>query len=220
MYKGGIFIENKIKTMAKKSFAKKVKLVIGIIVVVVMIVLALALYFFIANKNKQAEIITTSSLEQIICIDELYTYEVVYNGVASAMNENNPEKVDYYVSYTSTVKAGINLNDVNIDLKEAEEKKTIVISLPEVTLEKPSVDVASLDYIFVNKKAETETISADAFKLCIEDARKECESQEAIFKLARQNAENMLTALIKPFVDETGEVYDIEFIWGGEQDEE
>lgn len=198
----------------------KAKLILGLILCAVILILGIVVALYISNKNKEPEIISKANLEKVINVNELSTFEAVYDGVAVVMNKENPENVDYYVSYASKVKAGIDFDKVQIDIKETEEQKTIVITLPEVTLQEPTVDIATMDYIFVNKKANTETVSEEAYKACIEDATKECEKEDAIYMLAKQNAENMIIALVKPFVAQTDEEYDIEVKWGGAQDEE
>lgn len=205
--------------MAKKLLQKKIKLILGLIAIAVIIILGIVIALYVSNRNKEPEIITSASLEKVINVSELSTFEAVYDGIAVVMNEKNPEDVDYYVSYHSKVKAGIDFDKVVIDLKETEENKTIVVTLPEITLQEPTVDIETLDYIFVNEKANNETVTQTAYKACIEDATKECEKEDAIYSLAKQNAENMIRALIKPFVAQTDESYEIEIKWGGAQDE-
>ena len=71
------------------------------------------------------------------------------------------------------------------------------------------VDIASMDYIFENKKANTETVSEEAYKACIQDARQESEKEEAIVTLAKQNAQNIIKALIQPFIENMEDPYEL-----------
>ena len=64
-------------------------------------------------------------------------------------------------------------------------------------------------YIFIDKKANTETVSQEAFKLCKYDVKHESENQEAIIRLAQQNAENVIRALVSPFVEQVDNEYEI-----------
>lgn len=178
----------------------------GVAVAVVFIVGFLLLNTI--HKEAEKEIITQSTLERIVNVSELSTYEVVYNGVAKVMNEKNPENVDYYVSYEARVKAGIDFEQVEI--KVDNETKKITITIPEIKITDVTVDIASLDYIFENKKANTETVSQEAYKACIEDVTKESSKKEAIYELAEKNAENMVEALISPFVKQLDAEYVIE----------
>ncbi|MBQ8143318.1 MAG: DUF4230 domain-containing protein [Butyricicoccus sp.] len=171
-------------------------------VVIVALVLGIVI-FSTLNKDESAEVVTVSTLEKIINISELSTFTAVYNGVAEVMNEKKPEKTDYYVSYEAKVNAGIDLDKIKVSLNE----KTIHIDIPEVYITDVNVDVSSLDYIFVNDKANTSTISEQAFKACEVDVKKESSKQSAILDLAEQNAINILKALVNPLLEQLEEEY-------------
>ena len=73
------------------------------------------------------------------------------------------------------------------------------------------VDAGSLDYIFVNKKAETATVSSQALSLCKEDAKTESECQDALLDFAEENAKNVITALTQPLLEQSGTHYTLVF---------
>lgn len=98
------------------------------------------------------------------------------------------------------VYAGINFKDVGVDVKE--ETKEIHVSVPEIRINKINVDISSMEFIFNNDKANTSTVSQQAYKACEEDAKQESEKQQAIYELAKQNACNVLRALIQPIVEQ------------------
>ena len=81
------------------------------------------------------------------------------------------------------------------------EKKTRV---------KVDVDIASLDYIFINNKSNTQTVSAQAYKECIKDVTNESNSTTEIYDSAKLNARNMVEALIKPFIEQLDSSYKLE----------
>lgn len=58
-------------------------------------------------------------------------------------------------------------------------------------------------------------MSQAAYRACERDAKQESEGEQAIFTLARQNAENILRALITPFVEQLDEGYTLEITWEG-----
>ena len=115
--------------------------------------------------------------------------------------------VVYYVSYEATVDAGIDFEKIEISVDN--EAKIVTINLPKAEILDTYVDIASLDYIFIDKKANNETVSEEAFKLCKYDVKHESENQEAIIDLAQQNAENVVKALVQPFVDQVDPDYKI-----------
>ncbi len=162
---------------------------------------------FAAPEVPKAEVVTVSTLEKIINVSELSTFTAVYNGIAEVANDKNPEKIDYYVSYEAKVTAGIDFEQIAITVDE--ENKVIHVDIPEVFITNINVDITSLDFIFNNEKTNTSTISQIAFKACEEDARQESQKQNAIFELARQNAQNILTALIKPIVEQLDSEYQL-----------
>lgn len=178
-------------------------LVLAIVVlVVVFIVVPTA-----QNDKKQAEIVTVSTLQEIINVSELSTFTAVYNGIAQVMNADDPELVDYYVSYEAKVNAGIDFEDIYIDVDE--DTFTVHITVPPVTLTNVNVDISSLDFIFYNEKANTSTVTEEAFKACEADVEKESQEQEAIYELAEQNAKNVLTALVRPIIDQSETEYSL-----------
>ncbi len=171
-----------------------------IIAIIVIAVLAMVLLNVFKKEEPVKEVITVSTLEKIVEVSDLSTFRVVYNGVACADDK-------YYVSYEATVDAGIDFEAIKITVDN--EAKKVTVDLPEAEILDVYVDIASLDYIFIDKKANTETVSEEAYKLCKYDVKVESENQEAIIDLAQQNAENIVRALVQPFVDQVDPEYEI-----------
>ena len=181
-----------------KYFSNSVtKIIIAIIVIAVIAVVLLKIF---KKEEPVKEVITVSTLEKIVEVSDLSTFRVVYNGVACADDK-------YYVSYEATVDAGIDFEKIEIAVDN--ENKKVTVNLPEAEILDVYVDIASLDYIFIDKKANTETVSEEAYKLCKYDVKVESENQEAIIDLAQQNAENIVRALVQPFVDQVDSDYEI-----------
>lgn len=176
-------------------------LVLGLLIVI--------LCFDVLGKENKKEIITSSTLEKIVEVSELSTFEAVYDGIAQVMNDKDKEQIDYYVSYKSKIKAGIDFEDVKINVDN--DNKVIVVELPEIKITKVDVDITELDYIVLNKKMDKETISAEAYSACEKDAKQETSKENAIYQLAEQNAENIIEALIMPFVKQLDSEYKLEF---------
>ena len=169
---------------------------LGALILVVVVLVLFVVIPGARNSKKQAEVITISTLQEIIDVSELSTFTAVYNGIAQVMNQEDPQSVDYYVSYEAKVNAGIDFEEVGIELEE--ETKTIRITVPPVELTEVNVDIASLDFIFYNQSLNTSTEA---------DVEKESQEQQAIYELAEQNAKNVLTALVKPIVEQADTEY-------------
>ena len=178
----------------------------GFIIVIIYLIAVFALPS--CSTNDDGHLVTASSLKKIVNVSDLSTFESVYNGIAKVKNSKS-KKIDYYVSYEAKVKAGIDFSEVKIDVNN--EKKVITVTLPNVKIEDPEVDIKSLDYMFINEDANTNFVSAQAYKECKKDAEKESLSASSILELAEQNAKNVIEALIKPFADQLDEDYDLVF---------
>ena len=190
-----------------KLLVKPKVLVIAAVVILVAIAAVAVLLQTSGREEPQPQVFNKSTLERIINVSELSTFTAVYNGIARVANEKKPEKIDYYVSYEATVNAGIDFQKVEISMDE--EQKTITLKVPEAHITNQSVEMSSLDFIFLNKKADKPGVTEVAYKACEEDVRQESEQQSAICELAKQNAENVLKALTKPIVDQLGDGYQL-----------
>ena len=161
----------------------KFKHIAVLFVIILVIITALMIKIKIFNKKSEPTIISKATLEKVINVSDLSTFEAIYNGVAAVENEEKPENIDYYVSYEAKVKAGIDFALVEVEVNEAE--KIITVTLPEVKITDVDVDIASLDYIFMNNKANTQTVSEQAYKKCIKDVTKESNSTDEIYEAER-----------------------------------
>jgi hypothetical protein len=194
-------------TNRKKKINKKLILPMMILLIAVAAVIFITTKF-LGGQEKKAEILTTAELEKIINISELSTFQAVYNGIANVMNEKKSNQLDYYVSYEAKVRAGFDLEKVKIN--KDEEAKKITVTIPEIKITDVIVDIASLDYMFENNKANTNTVSEQAYKACIADATSESEKESKIYDLAKQNAKNIMEALISPFIEQLNSEYKLE----------
>lgn len=191
----------------KELRTKYLMMIAMAVVILFAAMLSVKVVFSNISKKSAPEIITKSTLEKIVDISDLSTFEAVYNGVAKVMNEKKPDKVDYYVSYEAKVKAGFDIERVELDVDN--DKKVILVTIPEIKITGIDVDIASLDYIFMNDKANESTVSEQAYKKCIEDVENESSSENAIYTLAGENAKDVITALINPFIEQLEDDYEL-----------
>ena len=193
---------------SKKAINKKIVIAVAAGVLALILVGTLVVLLPKGEKESEPSIITTSTLEKILNVSDLSTFEAIYNGVAKVTNPDDPQEIDYYVSYNATVKAGIDFEQVVISVDE--DAKIISVKLPKIKISDITVDIESMDYIFVNDDANTETVSEEAYKKCIDDVTRESNNETAIFELAEQNAKNIVEALIQPFVSSLDSEYQLQ----------
>lgn len=165
----------------------------------------------VMTREGRKEIITESALEKIVNVSELSTFTAVYKGIAQVNDEKKTDKVGYYVSYDATVNAGINFEKIAFQIDN--EAKTIHIDLPEVQITKMNVDIASLDYIFYDEKKNASSVTEEAYKACEADVQNESEKADAILRLAKENAETIVRALVEPFVEQVDAAYTLDIDW-------
>lgn len=138
-----------------------------------------------ASKREALQIITESNLHKIIEVSQLSTYECVYNDVCTVMDKEDSSKIAYYCKYNGRVKAGIDFSKVDIAVKEQEDGLLLItVTLPEVTLGEPEVDITSLKYMFMEDSADNNTVSGEAYDACIQDIKKKSQSEELIYDTA------------------------------------
>ena len=189
-----------------EAFGRKLDKKLRKWMMILIVVLAAAVAVLVAQrvnehrKKPEPQVLTVSTLTDMIPVSDLSTVTSTYNGVAQVMNEKNPDKLDYYVAYEAKVQAGVNFDELQPEIDEA--SKTVTIRVPDAYFKKANVDVSSLDFMFNSKKANTSGVTERAYKACQEDADRECSSSEAILELARENAVNTVEALTRPLVEQ------------------
>ena len=179
------------------------------IIALALVVLVVALLFTQRNSTNSPQIVSQTFLQEIVATSKMSTYEAVYNGVAHVSSDENPEEILYHVSYNGTIKAGFDFSKVNIQIDH--QNKQVLVTLPIAKITQTSVDITSMDFIFLEEKANTEAVSQQAYAACVKDLTRESVEQPAIRQLARQNAENAILALIDPFVAQLGDEYAVKF---------
>ena len=182
-----------------KKFKKYLKLLVAVVII---IAIAFVAYKFLLPKGEKT-IITTSTLRDVMSISELSTGEFYYNGVVSVPKKFNSDEIDYSLKYDSTVKAGINTDDIEFEIDS--DKKTITPILPEIKINDVIIDSSSISAI----PADTDVNLKTAISYCKEDALNEANSSEKLKETAESNLQDSITAILTPILKESG----YEIVW-------
>ena len=200
------------KQKESKKFASGLNGQTKIIIVLVAIIAIMVLIFIIMKRNDNRITITAeSTLQKIIEINELSTIYYTYNAVATKYKEKAEEKkenVKYYVAYEGIVKAGINFDEIKIDIDDNQKK--ISITLPEVEIHEAEVNMGSLDYIFVSNVDEKDRISQEAYQLCQKDLNERIQTEEYLKTSAKENAISAVEGLFQPWIATVDKEYAVE----------
>lgn len=201
---------------AVRDVVKLVKWVIILAVVVIVVIvgykLARQLGWFGLKPKVETTILTSSQLEEVLQIEDLSVCAITYNGVAEVPQKNHPTKVAYYVSYEAEVKASINMADIDVQIDDnvgEGQAKKVIVTLPQLEVKQINVDMASLDYMFVKKSANTADVSEEAYAACIADAGSECRGNDVFLQMAKENCENTVRALLMPIIENQDEPYNL-----------
>lgn len=188
----------------------KIAIVLILIIVVIICVEFFVFPMYEKHFGSKTTVVNQATLTDVINTSQISTYQTTYNGIAEkSVKQNKKLEIKYLVNYKATVTAGIDMKKIKIDSIENNE---IVIKLPSIEIDEPSVDIQTLDYIFYDNSYNKETITAEAYKLSNQDARKETKNNKAIKKLALDNLKRLIKALINPLLEEDGKDYTYKFI--------
>ena len=189
----------------KKRLPKKALLFIVLIILLIGVAVVLALRFGDGLfGGSEVETISNSTLEKILEISELSTLSNTYNAVVKVTDDNTGE-TKYYIAYEGTVKVGIDFKEISIDVNN--EEKTITLTLPDAKVLDSSVNMGTLDYIFIDKKAETEKVSVEAYKKAKDDLKTRAGAEESLLEMAKENAYDAVTALVRPWIEQIDSEY-------------
>ena len=191
-------MEEDIKKKRKNYFkglnnlSKKVKIIIGVIIILGIILFAI---FGINRKPK----VDTIFLKQILTkSSELTTAKLTITGLSDYHDEGVYifNRADFTMCFTAVIRAGINLENVQIDSDPIQKK--IFITIPDAEIMDVKVDSNDIKFygtgfaLFnVNEKEDL----AKALSLAEADARKEA-SSTGILDLANQQSETLIKGIL------------------------
>lgn len=151
----------------------------------------------IGKQTPTSTVVSAPDLEKVIKESRISTFTAVYNGIAEVPDSENPDNISYYVRYEARVRAGFDLNDLDVTT----DGTAILVTIPPITLDTPNVDIGSLDRMNVTKTDKLSELNGDEYRICEADAAEEASKKEAIIDLAEENAENTIRGLMQPFLD-------------------
>ncbi len=204
-------IKTELKSRDKKK--RKIKRIIAVFIIAFILGIAAAvlilhpeiLSFVRKTEPETMQVSVVSTLEEILSLYDLETASIFYNAVAEQKNESG-DKTLYYAAYEGTVTAGVDFSEIKIELNE--ETNVITVTLPKAHVLDCSVDPGTIEYIFVDRKAETESVSQEAYKLCLADLNKRAENDsDNLLETAYENAKRAVEGLFSPWMSQTDVEY-------------
>ena len=187
-------------TLPETKTKIKPKVLIPVIAAAVAVIVLIAVIAGVSGGSAEKQLTTvTTKLEKILEISNLQTAQTIYNAVATKKDDAG-ENVRYYAAYEGTIKAGIDFSKIVID--HDSDTNTITVTLPPAEILESTVNPGTVEYIFIDKKAETETVAQEAYRLCKEDLQQRAEAdKDKLLDVAAENAGNAVEGLIRPWLD-------------------
>ena len=192
-----------------KQMNRTVRLLSLAVLAAALAALVITVSLAVTAPARKATVLAHATLEKVVDLSNLNTFSTAYEGVADVRNEKKPDETDYYVYYRAMVKSGVDFSQVAITVDHP--AREIRVSMPPAVLTGISVDFASMEFLFMNSKANAATVSEAAYKACEADVRAECQNQQAILEFAARGAENVIRALLSPFLQQAGLDYTLIF---------
>ena len=183
--------EKKSKNFFKK-LSKKAKIVCGIVIIVLIAV------FVLFGINRNSKVDTTYLTELLTRSSELTTAKLTIKGLSEYHDEGVYvfNKSDFTLYYTTTIKAGINLENVKISIDKFQKK--IYITIPKAEIFEAKVDTNDIKIFesgFAIFNTNEKEDMAKAISLAEEDA-KEYAKTTGILELANDQSEALIKGLL------------------------
>ncbi len=183
--------EKKSKNFFKK-LSKKAKIVCGIVIIVLIAV------FVLFGINRNSKVDTTYLTELLTRSSELTTAKLTIKGLSEYHDEGVYvfNKSDFTLYYTTTIKAGVNLENVKITTDSI--KKKIYITIPKAEIFEAKVDTNDIKIFgsgFAIFNTNEKEDMAKAISLAEEDA-KEYAKTTGILELANEQSEALIKGLL------------------------
>lgn len=183
--------------------------VIGLIGAVIAVSVLVVTLVIPKQQAKKQLTTVTSHLEKTLELSDLETAQIFYNAVAAKTDETG-ENIQYYAAYEGMIKAGIDFSGIHIVPETEGETTTITVTLPSAEILEYTVNPGTIEYIFLDKKAETESVAAEAYKICLEDLKNRAsEDMERLLTAAYENAKNAVEGLSRPWLEQMGQGYNL-----------
>ena len=112
---------------------------------------------------------TQATLTDVIKRSQLYTVEYPYNGYCPVYDSKAGSDPVFYVYYEGKVKAGIDIN--KIEVKVTEDGKQVIVNLPEVDTEEPTVNESKLEFLFYDNSYNNHNAYTVGHQAAIDDLK-------------------------------------------------
>ena len=188
---------NKRKILKFLTKTKKRKTITAIVILVIVISVALSIFISL-NYNYQAKADTEYLNALVLKSSELTTAKLNYTGMTKYTDEGIDiiNKADFTMVYKATVRAGINVDEVEITSDD--ENKIIYVSIPKATVQEIKIDNSSIEYFdqkFALFNTDEKEDNNKAIALAEEAAEKEAANM-GVLELANEQSATLIKGIL------------------------
>ncbi|MGN0509878.1 MAG: DUF4230 domain-containing protein [Ruminococcus sp.] len=188
---------NKRKILKFLTKTKKRKTITAIVILVIVISVALSIFISL-NYNYQAKVDTEYLNALVSKSSELTTAKLNYTGMTKYTDEGIDiiNKADFTMVYKATVRAGINVDEVEITSDD--ENKIIYVSIPKATVQEIKIDNSSIEYFdqkFALFNTDEKEDNNKAIALAEEAAEKEAANM-GVLELANEQSATLIKGIL------------------------
>ncbi len=192
-----------------KSKKRVIKIKIPLIVIIVLVLVVLLM----PKKEIKMKIKVKSTLEKVVEKSDLETINITYNVIAKKCKDesncdktsNNIDDFSYVASCKGTITAGIDFQQVQVDVDT--KNKKILVTMPEATII-GEPNILSIKLLNGNELAASET--PNARKLCQETTKEKSENDEKLIPAAKEQSRVVLESFYKQWIKSYDASYSVE----------
>lgn len=157
----------------------------------------------VIGTEGEVKTISEGEIREVFEISELQTADYIYNAITEVYDEDG-KNIKYYVAYEGKVTAGIDFSGIGIEISE---DNVINISVPDVLIQDAIVTAGTMEYIFEKEKYNNENVFKEAYDICQKDLNARVEDDTKLLDMAKENARQVVEALIVPWVQQIDSKY-------------
>jgi hypothetical protein len=160
----------------------------------------------IIGTEGEVTTITESEIQDVFKISDLQTSDYIYNGIKEVYDEEG-KILKYYVAYEGKITAGIDFENIKIEVNN--DTKEINITVPDAVIQDCVVTAGTMEYIFTDDKYDDENVLKEAYDICQKDLESKANNEGKILDLAKENAIQVVEALVSPWVEQIDSEYKV-----------
>lgn len=200
-------MEEKEKSSKKSKENKKLRILLFCITIISILVI-----LTIIDKEGSVEIKVKSSLDRIVEKSDLQTVNLTYNVIAKQCknkdecnkNSNNIDDFEYVVSCKGTVTAGIEFEQVKVEVDKKNHK--IILNIPEATIKE--INIGTLN--FLNGEDISANELPNARELCENTIKEKAKNDDNLLPAAKEQAETVLQSFYAQWIKSLDKEYKVE----------